>query len=352
MSPAPLNQASPPTAEPPAAFDTYELVLLRLSETAPALDDDAAAQLQRQHLGHFAAMRAAGHLKVAGPLSDQPDESWRGICLYQVGSLQEARRLAELDPAVKAGRFRVEVMTWRTARGALRFPGQSTSLVAVRGEAVLEVDPEIAYLWVTVSSRDTDRGRALQHLNDRAVAVDAVLARFSDTVERVETERVTVSPQLRDSARTKERVSGYVATVRRSVTVAKFDRLGELVAQLADQDMTQLTGPEWALRPDSTAHRSARVEAARDAVRQARDYAQALGTELIELVELADSGLLADAGRRRGAVLAHAAAAFRGGAPAPDELTFDLTPAKQTVQASVEARFTVAGPDLGAVGPV
>ena len=30
-------------------------------------------------------MRQAGCLKIAGPLDDQPDASWRGICLYQVG---------------------------------------------------------------------------------------------------------------------------------------------------------------------------------------------------------------------------------------------------------------------------
>ena len=325
-----MTPASPPTAEPPAEFDTYELVLLRLSESAPVLDDEASMELQRLHLGHFASMRAAGHLKVAGPLSDQPDESWRGICLYQVGSHEEARRLAELDPAVKAGRFQVEVMTWRTPKGGLRFPGQETSRLAVRGEAMLEVDPEIAHLWVTVSSRDPDRGRALRLLNERAVAVDEVLAEFSDTVERVETARVSVSPQLKDSAKARERVSGYVASVQRYVAVSSFDRLGELVARLADQDLTRVTGPEWALRPGSPAHRSARVEAARDAVRQARDYAEALGTRLIDLVEFADSEMLSDQ-RRRGGVFMASPAGFRGGEPAPDELTFDLTPVKQTI---------------------
>jgi len=33
-----------------------------------------------------------------------------------------ARRLAEADPAVAAGRLEVEVMTWYTQKGALAFP--------------------------------------------------------------------------------------------------------------------------------------------------------------------------------------------------------------------------------------
>jgi uncharacterized protein YciI len=66
-------------------------------------------------------MKQAGHLKVAGPFSEQPDDSWRGLCLYRVGSLEQARRLAEADPAVRAGRLSIDVMHWYTAKDALSF---------------------------------------------------------------------------------------------------------------------------------------------------------------------------------------------------------------------------------------
>lgn len=110
-----------PVADPPDEFDVYELVRLMQPLDPPAMEADALDLLQRQHLGHLAAMVAAGHLKAAGPMRDQPDERRRGICLYRVGSLEEARRLAEHDPAVRAGRFEVEVMHWLTPKGALRF---------------------------------------------------------------------------------------------------------------------------------------------------------------------------------------------------------------------------------------
>ena len=115
--------STPPTAPPPAEFDTYQLVVLRRPGDRPETDGETSDRLQAQHLGHLAAMRQAGCLKIAGPLDDQPDASWRGICLYQVASLHEARRLAELDPAVVAGVLSVDVMTWRTPKGALDFPG-------------------------------------------------------------------------------------------------------------------------------------------------------------------------------------------------------------------------------------
>lgn len=109
------------TAEPPAEFDEFEVVLLRSAPGAEELDEAAGELLQRQHLGHFADMHEAGYLKVAGPLREQPDDSWRGICIYQVGSVGEARRLAELDPAVRAGHLTLDVMKWLTRKGALSF---------------------------------------------------------------------------------------------------------------------------------------------------------------------------------------------------------------------------------------
>jgi uncharacterized protein YciI len=118
------NIESPFETEPPAEFDEYELVLLLRGENAPELDDDASELLQRQHLGHLAAMRDQGYLKVAGPLDEPPDDRWRGIALYQVGSLEGAERLARADPAVKAGRLDVNVMHWYCAKGAIIFPSE------------------------------------------------------------------------------------------------------------------------------------------------------------------------------------------------------------------------------------
>ena len=51
----------------------------------------------------------------------------------------------------------------------------SPPTVAVRGEAELEVDPELAHLLVTVSSRDRDRSRALARLTERLDSVDGIL---------------------------------------------------------------------------------------------------------------------------------------------------------------------------------
>ncbi|HSZ44875.1 MAG TPA: YciI family protein, partial [Streptosporangiaceae bacterium] len=101
----------------PDEFDTYQLILLVRPPDQPELEDEASAALGLQHLGHFRKMRAAGFLLGAGPV--EGDSEIAGICFYQAGSLDRARRLAEDDPAVRAGRFAVRAMTWYTTKGAL-----------------------------------------------------------------------------------------------------------------------------------------------------------------------------------------------------------------------------------------
>jgi uncharacterized protein YciI len=104
---------------PPGEFDSYQLVLLEVAPDAPELGEEADAELLRQHLSHFRKMHAAGYLKVAGPI--RAGDTIAGICLYQAGSVERARKLAEDDPAVRGGHFVPRVMTWYTRRGVLRW---------------------------------------------------------------------------------------------------------------------------------------------------------------------------------------------------------------------------------------
>ena len=68
-------------------------------------------------------MADEGHMLVAGPFAQQFDDRLRGMCLYNPSLTPErVRELAEADPAVIAGRLKVEVMDWYTAKGALAFP--------------------------------------------------------------------------------------------------------------------------------------------------------------------------------------------------------------------------------------
>ncbi|BAC73927.1 hypothetical protein SAVERM_6216 [Streptomyces avermitilis MA-4680 = NBRC 14893] len=216
--------------------------------------------------------------------------------------------------------------------------------IAVRGEAHLEVDPEIARIGITVSARGTDRRDALTDLTRRNTTALDLVKTYGEAVERLETGAFSITPELTKHGRG-ERIRAYHGRVHITAELTDFTALGELTTRLADLDLTRVDGPWWALRPDSPAHRQARRQAVREAVQRAREYADALGTTLAALVELADIG--ADNLPPYPPAPGRAMRSMAYGAAAPEETApLDLEPQRQNVYAQVNARFTMVPPRL------
>jgi uncharacterized protein YggE len=208
-------------------------------------------------------------------------------------------------------------------------------IVAVRGEAVREVPPELAIFSVTVISRDKDRQTMLTRLSGRDAEIRGALDDFADAIERRETGGIQIQPELKRGG---ERVSAYSGSISTTVTVTDFEKLAELLMRLADQDQTSISGPWWQLRPGSTAGAEVRRSAIADALTRAREYAAAVGARVDRLVEIADQGV--DGGGHP-MMMMRAAAYDVGGASTP-ELVIDPQP--QTVQATVVVRVAITEP--------
>jgi uncharacterized protein len=207
-------------------------------------------------------------------------------------------------------------------------------VVAVRGEAVHEVPPELARFSVTVAARDRDRPATLARLAERVAAARALIDGYGTAIERRETGGLQVYPELKRSG---EAVVAYHGTAITTITVTDFTVLGELMLRLADQDQATVSGPWWELRPTSPVHRDARRAAIADAVARAREYAEALGARVTGLLELSDTEAAPHPIMARAA--AYDMSATKG---EPPEL--DLDPQVQTVHATVAARFAISEP--------
>jgi len=207
--------------------------------------------------------------------------------------------------------------------------------VVVRGEAVLTVEPEVADLGVTVRTRARDRQTALERCAAGQAEVAAVLASAQEAVENLETTGVSVYMEVRD-----RRAPGEpVASVHTQVTVNRLDLAGELVVALGRLDDVSVSGPYWRLRRDSPAYERARLDAVRDAVHRARQYAAAFGAELTALLEVSDVGLSGGGGFQVAGPMG-SMARFES-----SDISLDLTPARQEVQGAVEVRFAMSEPD-------
>lgn len=73
-------------------------------------DSTEAANLQRAHLENIGKLAEAGKLSLAGPFLD--DGEIRGIYIFNVKTVEEAKALTETDPAIQAGSLVMELHPW------------------------------------------------------------------------------------------------------------------------------------------------------------------------------------------------------------------------------------------------
>ncbi len=101
-------------------FDRFTIALLVLRPDAPKLDEQAENALQDAHMAFLADLHKAGYLLAAGPLLGTPDRKFRGLSILNV-DVERALALKQNDPAVRAGRYNVQVFPWIVPKGAMAF---------------------------------------------------------------------------------------------------------------------------------------------------------------------------------------------------------------------------------------
>lgn len=74
------------------------------------LDSVESANLQIAHLKNIIRLADEGKLIVAGPFLD--DQPVRGIFIFNVSSIEEAKKLTETDPAIRAGVLEMDLRPW------------------------------------------------------------------------------------------------------------------------------------------------------------------------------------------------------------------------------------------------
>jgi uncharacterized protein YciI len=109
----------PSSDAPPFELDRFELVWLKRPAEPTIVSEEEADRLQELHLAYLLGLTTSGDIRVCGPFDEQRDQSFRGMALYQTGSIERTRELASADPAVVAGRLEVEVMYFYCPRGSI-----------------------------------------------------------------------------------------------------------------------------------------------------------------------------------------------------------------------------------------
>jgi uncharacterized protein YciI len=109
--------------ENPAAKDTmveYQLAFLLAGPNRKGDSDPETQKIQEAHMAHIRKMADTGQLVAAGPFLEE--NKLRGVFVFKLPTLDEAKTVAAQDPAGQAGRLVLDVHPWLVADGVLPPP--------------------------------------------------------------------------------------------------------------------------------------------------------------------------------------------------------------------------------------
>lgn len=95
----------------------YVMALLRKGPNR-AGDPAERARLQAAHMANIGRMAEEGKLSLAGPFMDDGD--LRGIYVFNVETVEEAKKLTETDPLIQSGGLVMELHPWYASAGLMK----------------------------------------------------------------------------------------------------------------------------------------------------------------------------------------------------------------------------------------
>lgn len=124
----PGNKISAQTAEKPKklAFDaelakklgadkygmkSYVLAILKTGPNDASIKGKEREDMFKGHMANMGRLAKEGKLAVAGPFGKN-DKAFRGLFILNVTTVEDAKKLTDTDPVVKAGMMIVEFVPW------------------------------------------------------------------------------------------------------------------------------------------------------------------------------------------------------------------------------------------------
>lgn len=99
----------------------YVLVIIKTGPNDATLKGKEREEIFAGHMANIGRLADEGKLAVAGPFGKN-DLAFRGLFILNVADLEEARKITETDPAIKAGIFVVDLIPWYGSASLMATP--------------------------------------------------------------------------------------------------------------------------------------------------------------------------------------------------------------------------------------
>lgn len=83
------------------------------------------------HMANIKRLADEGKLIIAGPFMKN-ERNYRGIFIFNCGTIEEAQKLVETDPAVQAKIFEAELTPWYSSAALMLLKGQHEKLAKTK----------------------------------------------------------------------------------------------------------------------------------------------------------------------------------------------------------------------------
>ena len=90
---------------------SYVLAILKTGPNDESIKGTERADLFKGHMANIDRLAGEGKLAVAGPFGKN-DKQFRGLFILNVTTVEDAKKLTDTDPVIKAGMMIVEFVPW------------------------------------------------------------------------------------------------------------------------------------------------------------------------------------------------------------------------------------------------
>lgn len=98
----------------------YVMAFLLRGDKVSEFTPEQRSEIQGKHMANIGKMAEIGKLIVAGPFFG--NDELRGIYIFDVQTLEEAKALTETDPAIQAGVLKMDLKEWYGSAALMALP--------------------------------------------------------------------------------------------------------------------------------------------------------------------------------------------------------------------------------------
>ncbi|MGL4309037.1 MAG: SIMPL domain-containing protein [Paracoccaceae bacterium] len=169
----------------------------------------------------------------------------------------------------------------------------AAATVSVSGEGTVDVVPDMATLWIGVTTRADTAGGALSANAEAMNAVIAKLTKAGIEARDLQTSSLSLQPDW-DSSKSYSSSDSvpFVAQNQLSVRIRAIERVGEIVDLAVAEGGNTVNGLSFGLQDQQPAMDQARKLALAEALRKAGLYADELGMKLGAVQAVNESGFV------------------------------------------------------------